>query len=158
MGKKFRNLLYVITIISFIGIVISQYYTYYGDPVANFMVRDLFPVLSGFEPCLLCWYSRVLLYPLFVMGIVGLWRDDVNVFYYIAPFTIMGIFLETYHYAIQMIEALHVTCGGFISCATVYVSYFGFITIPLMALISFIVMAVAALIPIFALRAERRSE
>lgn len=155
MKKQFRILLYVITGLSFVGIFVSQYYTYYGDPVANFFARDLFPVLSGFEPCLLCWYSRVLLYPLFIMGVVGLWRDDVNVFYYMAPFTIMGIFLESYHYAIQMIDALQVTCGGFISCATVYVSYFGFITIPLMALVSFIVMAIAALIPIFMIRQDR---
>ena len=50
-----------------------------------------------FVPCTLCWYQRILMYPLAIILLVGLLRRDKGVFLYALPFSIMGIGVSTYH-------------------------------------------------------------
>jgi len=54
-----------------------------------------------FVPCTLCWYQRILMYPLAIILLVGLLRRDKGVFLYALPFSIMGIGVSTYHYLLQ---------------------------------------------------------
>src|SRR3989338_2063143 len=38
--------------------------------------------IVGFEPCVLCWWQRIFLYPLVVLFGIALWRKDRSVFIY----------------------------------------------------------------------------
>lgn len=99
--------------------------------------------IAHFIPCTLCWYQRILMYPLALILLVGLIEQDELVYNYVLPFSVVGICLSTYHYLIQMgIFGNTSTCNIGIPCSSRYVNYLGFITIPFMALTAFILITI----------------
>lgn len=90
----------------------------------------------GWTPCRLCWFQRILIYPMvFLLGVaLFLEKDDVED--YLVPLAMIGIPVSTYHYIIQRVEQFHSAgCSVLaVSCSTEYTFYFGYITIPMMAL------------------------
>lgn len=44
-----------------------------------------FSEVLGWIPCELCWYQRILMYPLTVLLFIGIWRDDRKVYLYVLP-------------------------------------------------------------------------
>lgn len=94
-----------------------------------------------FPPCVLCWYQRVAMYPLFVILTVGILRKDRKLYQYVLPFSILGLLVSIYHnllyYGILPESAQPCTLG--ISCTTKQIELFGFITIPLMSLLAFVI-------------------
>lgn len=113
----------------------SLYFSTYGDPVKNLLQGNLFPSNSGFEPCLLCWFARILMYPMLMISAVGIVKKDHQFTDYLLPMSILGIFLDTYHYALQMIKLANpFTCTLNNPCDAIELKYLGFITIPFMAL------------------------
>jgi len=103
--------------------------------------------IAGFVPCTLCWYQRILMYPLSLIILVGILKQDEYLPGYVLPFSMIGIGVSTYHYLIQQGLLAHpATCSIGIPCNLSYVNYFGFITIPFLALTAFtlitIIMAV----------------
>jgi disulfide bond formation protein DsbB len=52
----------------------------------------------GWTPCVLCWYQRILMYPLTVILAVGIWRRDRGVYLYVLPLSILGVGTSLYHY------------------------------------------------------------
>ena len=95
--------------------------------------------IAGFVPCTLCWYQRILMYPLTLISIVGIIKQDEYLPNYILPFSVIGIGLSAYHYLIQLGVFTHpAVCAIGIPCNARYVNYFGFVTIPFMALTAFI--------------------
>lgn len=92
-----------------------------------------------FVPCALCWYQRILMYPLVIMlGIASL-RNDPGVVRYALPLSGLGILFALYHYLQQKVPAFAgpTLCRVGVPCTVEYVNYLGFITIPFLALISF---------------------
>lgn len=92
-------------------------------------------------PCALCWYQRVMMFPLaFILG-VGVYRKDNNAAYYVLPISIVGALLAFYHSLLQwgIIKEVVKTCSIDSSCAEPQINWFGFITIPFMALVTFLV-------------------
>lgn len=90
-------------------------------------------------PCVLCWYQRAMMYSLpFILG-VGIWRKDKDVDYYVYPMAIIGWIIALYHSLLQWkILPEHVApCQAGISCTTVQINWFGFVTIPFMSLAAF---------------------
>lgn len=99
--------------------------------------------IAGFVPCTLCWYQRILMYPLSLIILVGIVKQDEYLPNYVLPFSVIGIGVSTYHYLIQQgILAHPATCSIGIPCNLSYVNYFGFITIPFLALIAFTLITV----------------
>ena len=93
----------------------------------------------GFVPCTLCWYQRILMYPLTLISLVGILKQDEYLPNYILPFSVIGIGVSTYHYLIQVGVLPHPSaCTIGVPCNAQYVHYFGFVTIPFMALTAFI--------------------
>jgi disulfide bond formation protein DsbB len=88
-----------------------------------------------FEPCRMCWYQRIAMYPLVPILAVGLWRRDPNVRWYVLPLAVVGFGTAVWHYLIQTFPALSdsVSCGLGVPCNAKYVNEFGFISIPFMA-------------------------
>ena len=99
--------------------------------------------IAGFIPCQLCWYQRILMYPLVLVMLVAIVEEDDWWMNYILPFAVLGIGLSGYHYALQLgFMGNPGTCSIGVPCNARYVSYFGFITIPFMALTAFILIIV----------------
>lgn len=120
----------------------SLYYSTFGDPVANLQAGNLLPVNNGLEPCVLCWYARILMYPILLLSYVGIAKRDKKFTDYILPLVLLGIPLEIYHYAIQKFPiATFFGCSNVNPCNALQVNYFGFMTIPLLALLGFLVLA-----------------
>lgn len=127
---------------SLLAMVGSLYYSSFGDPFVNLAAGNIFPVGGGFEPCVLCWYARILTYPMVLISYVGIAKQDRRFTDYLLPLVILGIPLELYHYAIQKLPIMTIFgCSSANPCNALQVNYFGFITIPLLALVAFIILA-----------------
>jgi disulfide bond formation protein DsbB len=138
---------YGIFLLSLVSLLGSMYYSTFGDPVANLISGSLFGLGAGFIPCQLCWFARILMYPIVPISTVGILKNDRRFTDYVLPLVIPGIFLETYHYALQMFPIENVFgCTLANPCNALQVAYFGFITIPLLCLIAFIIIFLLSLL------------
>jgi disulfide bond formation protein DsbB len=101
--------------------------------------------VRGFIPCTLCWYQRILMYPLVAILLAGLIRRDPGLAAYVLPLAILGILVAGYHYTVQLglWGGESAACRVGIPCSGRYVNWLGFITIPFQALTAFILITVA---------------
>lgn len=98
-----------------------------------------FSEIRLYEPCEMCWYQRILMYPIVLLSFIGLIKDDNNVRIYVRAMSGIGVAVSTYHYALQKIPALGESanaCMG-VSCTVQYINWAEFITIPLLAFTAF---------------------
>lgn len=103
-----------------------------------------FSEIAGYVPCELCWYQRIFMYPLVLLLGIANFRRDRAVTYYALPFSIIGATLSLFHYLIQKTSWFtHVTpCSEGVPCSGEYINWLGFITIPFLALIAFMLITV----------------
>lgn len=142
LTKKAENLLLVIWVQAVVATAGSLFYS----------------EVMGYVPCELCWYQRILMYPLVIIYGVALWKRDIKM-------ALPGLFLSgigagvaVYHYMLQKVPAFHEmggACTGGVPCNAIYVNYFGFITIPFLAGVAFLVIFILHL---FLLKELRRNE
>ncbi|WP_156288811.1 disulfide oxidoreductase [Oceanobacillus salinisoli] len=112
--------------------------------------------VMGYVPCELCWYQRILMYPLVVIYGVAAIKKEINIALPGIILSGIGMFVSAYHYLIQKVPAFQEfggACTGGVPCNAVYVNYFGFITIPFLALTAFIVIFVLS---IFLLKEQKK--
>lgn len=111
-----------------------------------------FSEVAGYLPCELCWYQRILMYPLAAILAVGLLRQDGNLPYFVLPLSIVGQGFSTYHYLLEktMIFGAPTVCRSGIPCTTAWINWFGFITIPFLAMIGFFLITILVLIALTA--------
>lgn len=102
----------------------------------------------GYIPCTLCWYQRILMYPLAGILAVGLLRRDRGLPFYVLPFSLLGMGFSTYHYLVQKTDIFggETSCQVGVPCSTTWINWFGFVTIPLLALVAFVIITIVALI------------
>ena len=107
-----------------------------------------FSDVRGFVPCTLCWYQRIIMYPLTGLIAFGILRRDWHLPFLVLPFSLLGQGVSTYHYLIQKttIFGAPTACAAGVPCTTVYINWLGFITIPFLAMIAFLIITVAMLI------------
>lgn len=107
--------------------------------IAALLGSLFFSEVMKLVPCKLCWLQRICMYPLvFIFG-TGLIIKDKNLPYYVLPLSITGWFIAFYHVLLynKILPEAVGFCEAGISCTTKYVSYFGFLSIPMMSLIAF---------------------
>ena len=96
--------------------------------------------IAGYEPCKLCWYQRILMYPLvLLLGFAHL-KKRKDVVDYALLMSLIGSVLAGYHYLLQIGVAPSLGCeaiGYSISCSKQFVLQYGYISIPLMAFSAF---------------------
>ncbi|WP_078555332.1 disulfide oxidoreductase [Bacillus alkalicellulosilyticus] len=98
-----------------------------------------FSEIVGFIPCELCWYQRIIMYPLVIILGVAVVKKDTKQALYGLIFSTIGIIVATYHYMLQKIPALStIDSCGIIPCTGQYINWLGFITIPFLALVAFL--------------------
>ena len=117
----------------------------------------IYSEIIGLTPCLLCWYQRILMYPLVILFSVALIRKDRSVAYYALPMAIIGSLIAFYQYLLQMtpLGKVELTkCDLINPCSTVDAIYLGFITIPLMSMVAFLVISLMMVILIESKKAK----
>ena len=103
-----------------------------------------FSEVMGLQPCLLCWYQRIFMYPLVLIFLVGMFPLDKRVFRYALPVAVIGWIFAIYHYLLYsgyIPEDLQ-PCGQGVSCAEINLELFGLITIPMLSIFSFTIIIV----------------
>lgn len=98
-----------------------------------------FSEIRGFIPCEYCWYQRILMYPLSVILGIAAFFDEHTIRKYVLPLSIVGMCVSTYHYMLQKVPGLAELkpCTQGVPCSAQYINWFGFITIPFLALTAF---------------------
>lgn len=97
--------------------------------------------VAGYSPCVLCWYQRTLMYPQIIVLGMAIWKKDKKIADYGIALSLVGAVLAAYHYLLQVGAVSGLPCnavGYSASCAKLFSMNFGYITIPLMALTSFL--------------------
>jgi disulfide bond formation protein DsbB len=98
-----------------------------------------FSEVAHFEPCRLCWYQRIAMYPLVVILGIAAWRRDISVRRYAVPVAVIGALIATYHYALEWLPWLDSgVCAATTPCTIVWFRQFGFISLPYLALSAFL--------------------
>jgi disulfide bond formation protein DsbB len=107
-----------------------------------------FSEILHFPPCVLCWYQRICLYPLVAILGIGYFRNDKKVFWYVLPLSIIALCIGIYHNLLyyNIIPEAIAPCQMGVSCTTKFIQWFGFLTIPLLALIAEVVINVCMII------------
>jgi disulfide bond formation protein DsbB len=103
--------------------------------------------IAGYEPCKLCWFQRILMYPQAIILGTALLKRDKSVFNYSIILSAIGAAIAGYHYLLQIGVAPELPCSavGFsAACSQRFVMKFGYITIPMMALTAFLLIAIMA--------------
>src|SRR3989338_3800888 len=109
-----------------------------------------FSEIAKFPPCVLCWYQRICLYPLVAILTVGILRRDQKVYLYVLPLSITGSIIAVYQNLLyyNIIPESIKPCVQGISCTTKYIEWFGFVTIPLLSLTTFLIISILMIIMI----------
>lgn len=101
-----------------------------------------FSEIAKFDPCKLCWYQRILMYPQVLLLGGAYLRKEKNIAFYSMIMSIGGAIIAFYHYLLQIGrigELLPCSAVGYsVSCSQKFVLLFGYITIPMMALSAFL--------------------
>ena len=92
----------------------------------------------GLVPCVLCWFQRIMMYPLVVLlGVAGLRRDS-GIRVYVWPLVLIGATIAIGHYALEWAPAREgALCQAEAPCGVPSFREFGFISLPFMALSGF---------------------
>jgi len=107
-----------------------------------------FSEIMHFVPCSMCWYQRIFMYPLVIIFLVNLLYPDDKVFKYSFSLVLVGLFFAIYHNLLMfgIIPESVVPCVQGVPCSTVYLNWFGFITIPLLSLVAYSLLFVLLII------------
>ncbi len=99
-----------------------------------------FSEILHFPPCVLCWYQRICMYPLVIILAVGIAKKDKNVAAYALPLSLIGLGISIYHNLLyyNIIPEALAPCTAGVSCTTKFIEYFGFITIPFLSMMGFL--------------------
>ncbi len=98
-----------------------------------------FSYVLEYEPCVLCWYQRICLFPLVLILGAGLFPLDKNVVRYALPLAIAGGVIAFYHTLLYggIIPENIQPCSKGVSCTEKYIELFGFVSIPMLSFFAF---------------------
>jgi disulfide bond formation protein DsbB len=98
-----------------------------------------FSEVAHFDPCRLCWYQRIAMYPLVVILAIATARRDPGIGIYVRVLAAIGALVSAYHLALEWVPALDTgSCGIGPSCTVVWFREFGFVSLPMLALAAFL--------------------
>ena len=105
-----------------------------------------FSEVAHYEPCKLCWYQRIAMYPLAIILAIAVAKRDYGVRRYVVPIALIGAVISSYHYLIEWYPNLegNGTCSLAVPCTFVWFRRFGFVSLPYMALSGFLFIALFA--------------
>ena len=129
-------------------------YVYY-IPYFTFVIALLATLISLYfsevmklVPCVLCWYQRICMYPLILITAVGILKKDRAIADYVLPLSVTGLGVAIYHNLLYygILPESVAPCTQGISCTTRQIEWFGFITIPLLSMLTFALITLVMII------------
>lgn len=103
---------------------------------------------ANYIPCTLCWYQRIAMYPLVLILGIAIFRRDIDIRIYAIPLAAVGAVIATYHWLLERFPELDTgACSSGIPCTQKWFEEFGFVTMPFLALIAFLLIITFLLIP-----------
>jgi disulfide bond formation protein DsbB len=104
--------------------------------------------IALFQPCELCWFQRICMYPLSILTLLMAWQNDNRAARYLLPLPIVGACVSIYHMLIQygaISEPKACTASAVGGCATNWIANrpdatFGYLSIPTLALTAFLLL------------------
>jgi len=96
--------------------------------------------IVGLPICSMCWYQRIAMFPLAVILPFGLFPDlDRRMIRAGLALALLGLLLALYHQGIVagLVPERIQPCVQGIPCSETVISWFGFITIPLLSIVAF---------------------
>ena len=114
-----------------------------------------FSEVMGYVPCELCWYQRILMYPLiFIYGISYI-SKEWRYCYRGILLRDNGLCTALFHYLAQWLKN-EATCG-ITPCSAEYINWLGFITIPFLSASAFAMILVFHLFILFKGKKDSKS-
>ena len=101
-----------------------------------------FSEVRNFEPCRYCWFQRIAMYPITIMALVGIIKQDEYLPNYVLPFSLIGMCISIYHILIQNGIVVESTGCTSVLCSLKYINWLGFISIPVLAGTAFLIINV----------------
>lgn len=107
-----------------------------------------FSEIKQYEPCELCWYQRIIMYPFTVILGIAVVKKDYRISLYTMILSAIGASISGYHYLIQKVSFFsdHAAACGRVPCTGQYINWLGFITIPFLALTAFVIIFICSYI------------
>jgi disulfide bond formation protein DsbB len=121
--------------------------------LASSLFSLVYSEIIGFIPCYLCWYQRVFTFPLFLIFGAAIWSKDRKIVKYVLPMMAIGFFISVYQNFIYYFggDSSNLPCDASgVSCYQRLVDVFGgYISIPMLALSSFLALITIVLVAHF---------
>ena len=111
MSKKLENALLIIWVVSLTATLGSLY----------------FSEIRGYEPCTLCWYQRILMYPIVLISTIAYIQKNAKIALTTAVFSTIGAATSLYHYSLQKLVFMQdaaPACGR-VACTGQYINWLG---------------------------------
>lgn len=101
-----------------------------------------------YPPCVLCWWQRIFMFPLVLILGIGIVKKDALVHRYALPLAVIGGLISVFHNLVyfKIVPDSLAPCVAGVSCTTKFIEWFGFVTIPFLALASFAVISIMLII------------
>ncbi len=115
--------LYLAWLISLIGLLCS---IFFGEFLHN-------------EPCHLCWYQRICLFPLALILGIAAYKEDLRIVIYALPLALFGTLFAFYQVLSIFLPSMRMPalCGYKAECSEHLIELWGFLSFPLVSLIGF---------------------
>lgn len=107
-----------------------------------------FSEVLHYIPCEWCWRQRIVMYPMALLIPMGILRRDRHLPIYTLVISAIGIGFSTFHYLLQKTSWFNSlgSCTSGVPCNVSEINWFGFVTIPFLALIAFLIIFVCSLL------------
>ena len=104
-----------------------------------------FSEVLKYPPCVLCWYQRICMYPLVLLFGAALWTGEKSYPKFVMPLIVVGLVIALYHNLLyyDVIVASITPCTQGVPCTARQIEYMGFVTIPLMSLMAFLLLTLS---------------
>jgi disulfide bond formation protein DsbB len=115
---------------------------------------------AGFVPCELCWYQRILMYPLVLVLAVAWLRRDAGGWLTALPFVVIGAPLSLYHWLVERVPSIASTssCSLETPCSSPWFEKLGYVTLAWMCLSGFLLIGILLAASALRLRAGEEPE
>lgn len=104
--------------------------------------------IMGYTPCKLCWYQRIFMYPQVILFLIAFrTKRNSSIIWNSLILSVIGGLIAGYHYLLQIGALSGAGCdvvGYSASCSEFFGVSYGFITIPMMAFVGFVLLIILA--------------
>lgn len=141
---------------SMFAIISPLYYSNFWDPMYEYATGAWLDPEDALYPCQLCWWARIMMFPIFPLMIFHVFSKSRSILWYIFLVSIPGMLLELFHYILQKPYIIWRTsienpfwCTATNPCAAISVDYFNIFTIPFLCFLAFLFIFICTFILLF---------